>query len=80
MQRTKTLASSLLGGCIAYFPPFRLTVITVTAVRLFISFIWHRARTLIWWLWSGGPLVETTRTRSTRLPFELVEIIIAYLI
>ena len=78
---TKTPTSSLSGRSTAYFSLLRLTVIT--AITLLINFIWFRIPAFIRWVYSGGPFLKTSSIPSspvTRLPFELVEIIIAYLI
>ena len=56
---------------------------TTAAVRLLINCLWYRTLALIWWVYSGGPFLKASSTPSshaTRLPFELVEIIIAHLL
>jgi len=56
---------------------------TTAAVRLLINRVWYRTLAVIWWARSGGPFLKASSTPSfpiTRLPFELVESIIAYLI
>ena len=54
-----------------------------TAIGLLINFIWFRISAFICWVYSGGPFLKVSSmplSPTTRLPLELVEIIIAYLI
>jgi len=79
----KTPASLLSGIYAAYLSSLRLKMIGTTVIGLLISQVWHRTLARIQRMYSGGASPETSTTRpspATRLPQEIVEMIIAYLI
>jgi len=84
MPPKKTPTSSLSGTAHAiHFTLFYLTIVTATAFELFINRIWYRTLAVIKILFSGGAPPETSMAYSSpaaRLPMEVVETIIAYLI
>jgi len=83
MPSKKTPTSSLPGSRVAHSSLFNLIVTVASAVELLINLIWYRTLALIWWVLSGGPFLEPSTKPSspaTRLPLELVEMIISYLI
>jgi len=83
MLPKKTPTSSLSGIYATYFLSLRSTMIATTVIGLFISRVWYRTLAGIQRMYSGGAPPETSTTRpspATRLPQEIVEIIIAYLI
>ena len=79
MPPRKTPTSSLPGSRAAYSSLFNLIMTAASVVNL----IRYRTRALTRWVLSGGPFLKPSTTPSspaTRLPLELVEMIIAYLI
>ena len=79
----KTPASLLSGIYATYLSSLCLTMIGTTVIGLLISRVWHRTLAKIQRMYSGGASPETSTTRpspATRLPQEIVEMIIAYLI
>ena len=82
MRPRKTPTSSLSGTHVPFFSSLGLTVLS-TALELLIMQIWYRGQALLHRLRSGGASSETSPTcpsSATRLPLEVVEIIIAYLV
>jgi len=88
MQPAKTPTSSLPGTNAADLSPRRLTTIATAAVGLFVK-RWYQTLARIRGMCSGGASPKTPTVRSSpttpgglpgRLPQEIVEIIIAYLV
>jgi len=82
MLPKKTPTSSLPGSYTAYFLSLYLTVVTATVIELLFKRVLYRTLAGIRKIGSGGDSPETSTTHrspATRLPLEVVEIIIAYL-
>jgi len=82
MPPKKTPTSSLSGAHAVYFLSPHLTTITATGIELLTKRVWYRTLARVRRICSGGVSPETSRTHSspaTRLPQEIVAIIIAYL-
>ena len=66
----------------AYFFPLYLTVVTATAIELLVKRVFYRTLARVRKMGSGGVSPGTSithRSPATRLPLEVVEMIIAYL-
>ena len=82
MAPRKTPTSSLSSSHFSCFSSPYLTI-AFTAFKLLIMRIWYRIRILLCRLCSGGTSSETSPTcpsSATRLPLEVVDIIVAYLV
>jgi hypothetical protein len=82
MPPKKTPTSSLSGSHAAYLLSVYLTVVATTVIELLVKRVLYRTRARIRKIASGGTSLETSTTHcspATRLPLEVVEIIIAYL-
>ena len=82
-MRTKTPTSSSSGSHTTCYSSPRLTAIAATVTELIVRRVWHRIQAGIRRVYSGGtPLEAPTAHRSpaTRLPQEIVEMIIGGLI
>ena len=83
MPPTKTPTSSLSGNHATGLSLFHLTAITVTVIELLVKRAWYRILASIQRIRSGGVSPETLTTSpspATRLPLEVVGIIVSYLI
>ena len=83
MSPTKTPTSSLSGSSDTHYSVFFLWLCLTTAVELLAKRVWHRSRARIKQLFSKAASPETPTACSslvTKLPLEIVEIIIAHLI
>jgi len=83
MPPKKTPTSSLSGTHAVYFPLPHITTINATVIELLVKRVWHRTLVRIRRMRSGGVSPDDSTARSspaTRLPQEVVEMIIAYLI
>ena len=83
MRPNKTPTSSLSGSHTAYCLSSHLTTITATVFELLFNMVWYRTQAKIQRIRSGdvSPRSRTTRpSPATRLPQEIVEMIIANLI
>ena len=77
------LAFHLSGSYVTRLPSFFLTLITLTVLRLLVIWVWYRILARIRRMCSGGASLETSTTPSspaTRLPKEIVGLIITYII
>ena len=82
MRPTKTPTSSLSGSHVTYSLLRQLTAIAATVIELLINRVRYRTLAEIWRIYSGGAPPETSTacpSPATRLPQEVVEIILDYL-
>ena len=83
MPPKKTPTSSLPGSHVVYSLSLHSTTITTAVIALLVKRGFYRTRDGIRRIRSGGVSSKTSTTRTspaTRLPFEVVEIIISYLV
>ena len=73
-----TPPSSLSGNSITGLPSLHLTVIAATVIGLLVKRVWHRTLAGIQRMHLGGVSPERP-SPATRLPFEVIEIIIAHI-
>jgi len=80
MPPKKTPTSSLSGRCTFYLSSVHWITTTTAVIELFAKRVWYRSHAGIQRIRSGGDFLEKPTTHAARLPLEIVETIVAYLI